>query len=517
MAAVLCEQHKFVANQAKWHVAFFCYSKDVSFRHRIEGALVKSALVILLSLLAAGVLHAQEEPLSASRVNQPEGWDTEMALVIPEDLNPDPDILEIELEAVIREMEIIPGKLTPVWTYNGSLPGPLIRAKAGDRVIVHFRNSLPEDTSIHWHGLRVPNDQDGVPGFTMEPIRAGTEFTYDFVLPDAGTFWYHPHVNSAAQVGWGLYGPMIVDDPAEPKLPGDELVVVLSDISLNAEGQFMPVKSGGSFGDLFGREGEVLLVNGKVLPRLKVRQGKQQRWRVINAARTRYYTLRYKRSPLVIVGGDGGLAEHSRTVDEIRIVPGERMDFVFTPPDVPDSEGMLKWYPTDRGYGTTFNRLSEDIMIIETVKDAAVIPEPVPVALRTIAPVDVEGANQREINLTIAFDQNKNVVMGINGIPHDHAEPVMVYAGDTEIWTVRNDTDFAHPFHMHGYFFQVLDDSRVREWKDTIDVPVHTEVKLAVQFEGRPGMWMYHCHILDHAEVGMMGHIHVMPRDESRL
>ena len=448
---------------------------------------------------------------TAMEVSQPEGWDDDLALAIPEDLNPDPNILEIELEAVIREMEIIPGKMTPVWTYNGVLPGPLIKAKVGDRVIVHFRNSLPESTSIHWHGLRVPNDQDGVPGFTMDPILSGSEFTYDFVMPDAGTYWYHPHVNSAAQVGWGLYGPLVVEDPNDPEEFGDDLVLVLSDMSLDEEGNMLPADIGGSFGDLFGREGGVLLVNGKVKPTLKVRKGKQQRWRVINAARTRYYTLRYRRSPLVMLGGDGGLAERTETVDEIKIVPSERVDFVFTPPDDPGTEGFLRWYPTDRGYGSTFNRFAEDMMGIVTVDEPAVTPEAIRQQLREIPPIDITGAVERDINLTIAFDRDDNVVMGINGIHHEHAMPIESRVGQTEVWTVRNDTDFAHPFHLHGYFFQVLDENRVPQWKDTVDIPVHSELKLAVRFDDRPGVWMYHCHILDHAEVGMMGHLRVSP------
>jgi FtsP/CotA-like multicopper oxidase with cupredoxin domain len=466
----------------------------------------------LAGLTIAGLFVASASAQeTAMDVCQPAGWDDDVALNIPEDLNPDPNILEIELEAVIREMEIMPGKMTPVWTYNGVLPGPLIRGKVGDRVIVHFRNSLPESTSIHWHGLRVPNDQDGVPGFTMDPIESGAGFTYDFVLPDAGTYWYHPHINSAAQVGWGLYGPLIVDNPDDPKEFGDDLVLVLSDMSLDEEGNMLPADIGGSFGDLFGREGSVLLVNGKVMPTLKVRQGKQQRWRVINAARTRYYTLRYRRSPLVILGGDGGLAGRTQTVDEIKIVPSERMDFVFTPPDEPGTTGNLRWYPTDRGYGSTFNRFAEDMMKIVTVDDPAVTPVAIPEQLREIEPIDITGATERDINLTIAFDRDNKVVMGINGIHHEHAIPIESKVGQTEVWTVRNDKDFAHPFHLHGYFFQVLDDSRVPQWKDTVDIPVHSELKLAVHFGDRPGVWMYHCHILDHAEVGMMGHLRVSP------
>jgi FtsP/CotA-like multicopper oxidase with cupredoxin domain len=198
-------------------------------------------------------------------------------------------------------------------------------------------------------------------------------------------------------------------------------------------------------------------------------------------------------------------------VTQLKLVPGERLDFVFTPPDAPGTTDQLKWYPTDRGYGSTFNRLSEGIMNIETVSNAAVIPEVIPEQLREIAPLDVSGAKEQLLNLTIGYDSNNNVSMGINGVHHDHAVPLEVAVGETQVWTVRNDTDFAHPFHLHGFFFQVLDDDGILEWKDTVDVPVKSEVKLAVQFDDRPGVWMYHCHILDHAEVGMMGHLHVGP------
>jgi FtsP/CotA-like multicopper oxidase with cupredoxin domain len=379
-------------------------------------------------------------------------------------------------------------------------------------VIVHFKNSLPEDTSVHWHGLRISNDMDGVPGFTMEPVHSGGEFTYDFVVPDAGTFWYHPHVdNSAAQLGRGLYGPLVVEDPNEPKGLGDELILVFSDMSLTPDGQFEPADSGGSAGNLFGREGTVLLVNGKVQPKLKVRQGKPQRWRIINTTRSRYYTLRYKRAPLVKIGGDGGLAARPQTVDEIKLVPSERLDIVFTPPDAPGSTNPFRWYATNRGYGSTYYRVPEDIMTIETVNEPPVQAAPVPAELRKIEPLDLTNAIQREINLTIGFDRDKKVVMGINGIPHSHAVPIMAKVGDTEVWTINNDTDFSHPFHLHGFFFQVLGDDQIPQWKDTVDVPFKSSLKIAVHFDNRPGMWMYHCHILDHAEAGMMGHLHVMP------
>lgn len=465
--------------------------------------------VVTAAMLAAGCGRGPGDSAVAAAldVEQPAGWDRDLALAEPQDINPDPDIVEIELEAKLADIEVVPGVTTRAWTYDGTLPGPLIRAKVGDRVIVHFTNSLPGATSIHWHGLRVANDMDGVPGVTQEPVAAGGQFRYEFVVRDAGTFWYHPHINSAAQVGWGLYGAMIVEDPDDPPAFGDDLVLVFSDMGLDEDGGFQAVDAGGAFGDLFGREGNVLLVNGKVLPRLQVRAGKQQRWRIINAARSRYYTIGLSGHRLIRLGGDNGLAERSSEVDRIVLVPGERADLVFTPSDEPGTSRTLKWTPTERGFGSTFSGRREDMMTIETVDARPVVPEPIPEFLREIEPIDIEGAVELSLDLTIDIDANEQVVMGVNGRPHWNGEPIQARVGETHVWTVVNDTDFAHPFHLHGFFFQVLDPTRVPEWKDTVDVPAHSEPRLAVEFDERPGVWMYHCHILDHAQVGMMGHI----------
>ena len=469
--------------------------------------------IVALCLLAAacsqdGAGTSQNIMLTALDVAQPQGWDDDLALNIPVDINPDPDILEIELDARLADVEILPGQTTPAWTYGGSIPGPLIRAKVGDRVIVHFRNDLPEATSIHWHGLRVPNEMDGVPGVTQDPVEAGGTFRYEFTVRDAGTYWYHPHINSAAQVGWGMYGPIVVDDPADPEAFGDDLVLVLSDMSLYEDGAFHPADTGGSFGDLFGREGTVLLVNGKVEPRLRVRQGKQQRWRIINAARARYFDLRVRDHNFVWLGGDNGLAARSEERYRVLVTPGERADLVFTPTDAPGSTRLVRWVPTDRGYGTTFSRTREPLLHIDTVEDAPVAPAQIPEVLREIDPIDISEAVETTLDMTISLSNN-DVTMGFNNVPYWRMEPIEARVGETHVWTLRNPTDFAHPFHLHGYFFQVLDSERIPEWKDTVNVGVGEELRIAVEFDERPGMWMYHCHILDHAEVGMMGQLHV--------
>jgi len=478
-------------------------------------------ILLLLALGPAAALLGGCEPgglfgapLSAMDVSQPDGWADDLALNIPVDLNPDPDVIEIELDARLAEIEFIDGYPTPAWTYGGTVPGPLIRAKVGDRVIVNFTNSLPEATSIHWHGLRVPNEMDGVPGVTQDPVGSGESFRYEFTVNDAGTYWYHPHINSAAQVGWGMYGPIVVEDPNDPEEFGDDLVLVLSDIGLTEMGEFLPVDTGGEFGDLFGREGTVVLVNGKALPTLKVRKGKQQRWRIINAARARYYNIRLPEHTLVRLGGDNGLAARSTETYNVIVTPGERADVVFTPNDEPGTTNVLKWVPVDRGFSSMFNRPRVDMMNIETVDEPPVAPVAIPEVLRTIEPLDISGAEELTLDLTIDTDYNNEVVMGINGIPYWNMVPLEAKVGQTQIWHLVNDTAFAHPFHLHGYFFQVLDESRVPEWKDTVDVPANTDLRIAVNFGGRPGMWMYHCHILDHAESGMMGQLWVAPADE---
>jgi FtsP/CotA-like multicopper oxidase with cupredoxin domain len=445
-------------------------------------------------------------------VPQPTDWDRDIALTEAPDINPATDVVEIELVASIRNLEILPGLQTPAWTYNGTLPGPLIRARVGDRIVVRFRNDLPEATSIHWHGLRLPNDMDGVPGITQDPIAPGEEFVYDFVARDAGTFWYHPHINSAEQVGLGLYGGILVEDPADPAAFGDDLVLILSDISLDENGQFLAADNGGEFGDLFGREGQVLLVNGKLSPQLKVRKGKPQRWRVINAARSRYFSLQSRGHSMIRLGGDNGLAARSSTKTRIVIVPGERADVFITPTADPGTTAMQRWIPVERGFSSTYGRRARDLFDVASVDLPAVEPPTIPGILRSIEPIDLSAAIEHTLDLTIDTERTRDgteVVMGINDVPYWNSKPLMAAVGQTHIWNIINDTSFAHPFHLHGYFFQVVDETRTPEWKDTVDVPANSRLRIAIRFDDRPGVWMYHCHILDHAESGMMGHLFV--------
>ena len=471
--------------------------------------MMSTRTVVVLAAWLAVTPYTFADQVPAADAPQPSGWDADLKLPEAVDANPAPRILEIALEAKVVDLELQPGKRTTVWTYNGLLPGPMIRASVGDTVIVHFKNSLPEPTTIHWHGLRVSNEMDGSPGMPRPPVPPGGEFRYEFVLRDAGTYWYHPHVRSSAQVGAGLYGALLVTDPADAAAFGDDLVLVLSDISVEESGALLPADNGGSFGDLFGREGSLVLVNGKVGPRVKMRAGKPQRWRVINASRARYFHLAPPTGQTFVrIGGDNGLAARSELLARVTVTPGERADLVFTSRRPPGTSAPLRWLPFDRGYGSTFGRRPEPILTIETVDEPAVTAPAVPAVLREIPAIDIRNAVAHTLDLTIT-SKGSTIEMGFGGVPFGKAAPLHARVGETHVWTVTNNTAFDHPFHLHGFFFQVLDDGRVPEWKDTVNIPVKSSVRLAIRFDERPGMWMYHCHILDHAEAGMMGHLHL--------
>ena len=460
---------------------------------------------------------------SLGRPREDVGWSDDVRLAGVTDLNTDPHTLEINLEAKPAALDILGTAPTPVWTYNGSTPGPLIHAKAGDLLIVHFLNSLPEDTSVHWHGIRLPAAMDGVPGHTQAPVPPGGTFDYSFVLPDEGLFWYHPHADSAAQVGFGLYGPILVD-PADATVAdpsavnradlGQEVVLVLSDMGINADGSLKPALSEPADGPqalLMGQEGNVLLVNGRVRPSISARAGLRQRWRIVNAAKSRFFQISLAGHQFTRIGTDGGfLQAPDPPVDDLLIIPASRADVLVTPTGKVGDVLAVQYVPYDRGFGTAVEGPQQDLFYLKVSDSLAVTDDvPVPAQLRTIAPIDTTQASPRDIQLTIDTSSGM-IVMGINGVPAWNAPPFPAVANSTEVWTVTNTVGFDHPFHLHGFFFQPLDPvtgaaTPSPEWHDMIDVPQRATVKFAVKYDDRLGMWMFHCHILDHADDGMMG------------
>jgi len=438
----------------------------------------------------------------------PPGWDAGLKLVEAADRNPDPKVVEIDLTARLAEVEVAPGKRVQAWTYDGGLPGPLIKTRVGDRLIVHFKNELKEPTTVHWHGVRVPIEMDGVPEISQPEVKEGESFTYDFVVRDAGLYWYHPHVMSAAQVGFGLYGALLVEDPADGVGVADQVTIVLSDISFDARGRLEPADSGGSAGMVFGREGDYVLVNGRTRPTLRARPGAAQRWRIVNAAKSRFFYLDLEGQDFTVIGVDGGLQERPVTSDILLITPGERLDVIVAPKGQAGTPLTLRAMLYNRGYGSVQYRSVEDVLYVEFTNDPPVTAAPVSVRGNVPLPI-VAGATPVEMVLTLPPMENNKSEFRINGVPFWKAKPFLAKLGETQLWTVKNDSDWDHPYHLHGFFFQVIDEQgqpvRPLALKDTVNVPMKSTVRLLVTFDERPGEWMIHCHILDHADGGLMG------------
>jgi FtsP/CotA-like multicopper oxidase with cupredoxin domain len=323
---------------------------------------------------------------------------------------------------------------------------------------------------------------------------------------------------SAAQVGFGLYGALLVDDPEETVGVADELVMVLSDMALNERGALESPEAGGSIANVFGREGTHVLLNGRKQSSLLVRSGAPQRWRIVNAAKSRYFNLDLGGTPFRQIGGDGGLQEYAVEHETLLLAPGERADVLVTPQLKPGETITLRSVLFNRGLFTYEGRFPYDDLMTITGADAAPYAgTSLPDTRRHIEPLQQAGATTVELELTLSQPPDAIPEYGIRG-PLYSAKHKSLSAriGETQVWTVTNSTKWSHPFHLHGFFFQVLDDKgapvRQLAWKDTVDIPFERTVRLVVRFDDREGVagaWMIHCHILDHAESGLMGVVEV--------
>jgi len=305
-----------------------------------------------------------------------------------------------------------------------------------------------------------------------------------------------------------------VEDPNDGVKIADELTLVLSDIGFDDHGALEPADTGGPAGMVFGREGAYILANGKILPTLRARSGAPQRWRIVNAAKSRYFLLYLEGQPFYVIGSDDGLQESPQTMDRLLITPGERSDVIVTPTREKGDTLRLIARLYDRGYGSIQYRSSEPVLNI-AFTDEPTLPKPaMPDVHRHFDVPSLEGATTVNIVLTLppAGPDGKSEFQ-VNGVPYWRAKPYPATIGEKQIWIIRNDSKYAHPMHLHGFSVLPLDEKlqpiRPMAWKDTLNVPVDGTIRFLVVFDERPGMWMFHCHILDHADGGLMGHVHL--------
>ena len=424
-----------------------------------------------------------------------------------------PGTVEVSLVADARKLSLRSGPATEVFSYNGTVPGPTLELKEGDRVVVNFENRLDVPTTVHWHGLHIPFDADGSP---FHPVAPGEKRVYSFTLRpgSAGTYWYHPHPNHSTgyQVAKGLYGAIIVRAPDDP-LPRavQEKLLILSDNRFREDGSIDLPERGSHSGHVDeenGREGDILFVNGQVLPKVSIRSGEVQRWRIVNASAARVFRLALEGQKLVHIGNDGGLFEIPREVPELTVANGERVEVLVRGSMKPGETTKLQALPYDRYIPQTRPanwKATRDLLSLEQAATTSP-PVAIPSKLRAVPAIDTTSASVRRV-VTLSQGLINGKTMDMNRVDF------LARLDATEIWEIENIVGMDHPFHLHGFQFQVIDRNGVpepfRSWKDMVNVPKHETARIIVRFANYPGKWMFHCHILDHEDHGMMGILEV--------
>lgn len=442
-----------------------------------------------------------------------------------------------------------------VWTYNGTVPGPQLRVKQGETVRVVLINELPEPVTIHWHGLPVPNNMDGIPGVTQNAVRPNESFTYEFAANTVGTYWYHSHQKSSEQVDKGLYGSIVVEPKEPPAKPADQdFTLVLdewmADDSMaqmhGGTGMDMSGMNHGNMGNMnhgsapssdqnahsgmSGMAGQmsdaemmplmytIFSVNGKTgaaIPPLSVKEGERVRIRLVNAGYLSH-KLNLQGHEFQIVATDGQPINNPPLVNGqlLNIAPGERYDIEF----IANHPG--KWLLEEQSKNPGAKSLAVPI-VYAGYADKAATP-----GTEELPTVDItkygEAAKSRftleqAYDITYQMDLNTEMAKGkmaftINGKTFPDVPPLNVKIGDlVKVTMVNRSPKDVHPMHLHGHFFQVLSKngqpvSGSPLIKDTLNILPGESFVVAFQADN-PGNWMFHCHDLGHAAQGMVSEV----------
>lgn len=447
-------------------------------------------------------------------------------LVQPEVLSSRDGALDLALEAAPARVRI-GARTAHVQAFNGSLPGPTLRVRPGDTIRVAMRNGLDAPTNLHVHGLHVSPEDNGDNPFVS--IAPGETFDYEYVLPGdhpPGTYWYHPHRHGhvADQLAAGLYGAIVVEDP-DPVPVARERVLVVSDITLDASGNLAEVSPPQR---MMGREGETVLVNGQVRPQATAAPGERELWRVVNACPSRYLRLTLDGQTVRLLGRDIGRLPEPVELTEMTLAPGNRVELLV---DTREGASTLTAAPVDRGSmdGMMGGAMPGDgpgtdepieLLTLEVTGDRAADAGPVPPGpvLRDLREEPVAARRTLDFAMGMGMGGMMGGMRGpgqmmsftIDGRPFDaERTDQRVRVGTVEEWTLTNSSPMDHPMHLHVWPMQVVTEAgrevAAPRWLDVVNVPAFGEVTVRVAFDDFAGRTVYHCHILDHEDLGMMG------------
>jgi FtsP/CotA-like multicopper oxidase with cupredoxin domain len=417
----------------------------------------------------------------------------------------------------------INGKNAQLLTYNSSFPGSVLRVREGDTVRLKYTNNLPEVSNLHLHGLHISPSVDQ----PMLEVKNAGSHVYEFELPkgSSGTHWYHPHVhgNVAAQMAAGLAGAMIVTGPLEnmPELQAaEEQVLLLKDLAL--------VNGSPKRHDMMdwmnGQEGSLLLVNGALKPILRAEKA-TLRLRIINASNARYYNLKLENHPLYLIATDGGFIEKPVALETLLLAPGERAEVLvrltkegtFKLQNLPYDRGtmMMGGMSGMGGMGGMSMSGSSDTQpttLMTVIAPSKPKPLPLPSSLMPVEKLDLSKAVViRRIEFSEQMMQAKFYLNKKSFDPN--RTDFQGKLGTLEIWELHNKSDMDHPFHLHSYPFQIIDRNGraepYRAWKDVVNLKKNDLVRIAVPLRDFTGMTVYHCHVVEHEDRGMMGTLEV--------
>ena len=414
------------------------------------------------------------------------------------------------------------GRVTPIWGYGGVTPGPILRVAQGAEFAVRLRNRLPQPTTIHWHGLRLVNAMDGVAHLTQAPVAPGATFDYRFTCPDAGTFWYHPHLHEGEQLARGLAGVLIVEEHAGPQVDHD-LAIAIQDWRLDDRGRLDEP----SFRDLAdvaheGRIGNLLTANGTTALAWSVRRHARVRLRLVNMANARVLRLALERAQPKIIAIDGQpIGPREIYVGGFELPPGGRMDLMLDAVGAEGSEVAL--------VETSYQRIVLARLVVAAGEPRRASALTAPIALAPNPVSEPDGADPLVVDLTMGGGAQGRLpdgrwaplagplpqhghahVWSMNGALVDgHHGPRLfeVARGRTVHVRLLNDTVWPHAMHVHGHHFRIVARSGDTEldpyWWDTLLLARAEAATIAFKADN-PGKWMLHCHMLEHQLSGMM-------------
>ncbi len=473
----------------------------------------------------------------------------------------DGDTLDLTAMLLRRRIE---GRTYVMYGYNGQSPGPLIRVPQNATIVVRFHNHIDLPSTVHWHGVRLDNHFDGVPGVTQEQVAVGNSFTYEVHFPDAGVYWYHPHVSTYIEQAMGLFGNMIVDspDPAYYSPANDEQALMLDDLLVNADTLIPFGKHSPDFA-LMGRLGNVLLVNGEQRHDLEVHQGAVVRFALTNSSSSRTYNLSFSGAPIKLLAGDLSRFEHEQMVSsvvlgvaqryvvEVRFPRPGRYALVNAVQAMYHSQGefarevdtlgivTVDSTPAAPDYAAQFATLRTNAAVVKDIDQYRQYFDRPPDKHFTLSirPGDLPLGTIQFMNVDTAYYQP---VEWMDGMPMMN----WLSTGTELKWIIRDDATgkedmdidwhvkqgsvvklrifndpfsfhpMQHPIHLHGQRMLVVDRDGVPtkdfSWEDTVIIPVGSTVDLLID-ASNPGDWLMHCHISEHIASGMETVFHVDP------